>query len=244
MALSRKMLLSLIAGLCLVGLVEAENKPGWAARFNIWCCKNLGFGCNATRTGATRSDDTPRPKGGSLMEVDVNSHAVSTLWKDCDCWSPVPTKTGSLAVATSTGIWNVPLNKPETRQLVFPANDVLELLGTEFSADGSLLLLRSSKTAGCKFEPWKVNSDYSQPAAAKLDASLDCGTEFNFQSLVKPAQVSATGTATTVLYRGRYEIDMRQGDSIHPLLADQTDRFQSFDPVWINSSSIAFVTHP
>ncbi|HZT34287.1 MAG TPA: hypothetical protein VFA15_00090 [Nitrososphaera sp.] len=216
------------------------------AKFNGWCCKNLGFGCNAKEIGATRGKDAPRPKGGSLMTVNIKSHAISTLWKDCACWSPVPTKGGSLAVVTDAGIWNVPLDRPEDRQLVFVANDVLELLGTEFSTDGSLLFLRSSKKDGCEFAPWRVHFNTSAVVLADLGGDLACGKDLDFQALTKPAQVVKEtklieSRVYTSFHRGKYEIILSAHDSLKPLFTKGSDDVDRFDPVWTSSSLIAFV---
>ena len=194
------MVLMLLSGIALYGV---EDKPGWTSKFNEWCCKKLGYGCGAPKATQTRGTDQTRPKGGDLMMLDLKTHAVSTIWKDCVCWSPVPAQEGMVAVATSDGIWIVPVNKPEKRRLAFHT-DVLELVGTELTSDGGMLFLRSSKNPECDFEPWKATSDYSGALRANLDPDLACGESFNFQNLTKPAQTSKAGTVTTVLYRGRY----------------------------------------
>jgi hypothetical protein len=177
------------------------------------------------------------------MALDLKNHVVKAIWKDCACWSPVPAQEGSVAVATSTGIWIVSVDKPEKRRLIFNASDVLELVGTELTSDGGMLFLRSSKNPECDFEPWKADPDYSGASRANLESDLACGVNFNFQNLTKPAQTSGAGTVATVLYRGRYEIDLRTADSTKPLfpVADEVERF---DPAWLGQYSIVFVTRP
>jgi hypothetical protein len=236
------MVLMLLSGIALYG---AEDKPGWASRFNAWCCKNLGYGCGAPKATQTRGNDQVRPRGGDLMAFDLKEHAISAIWRDCACWSPVPYSPGNVAVASSTGIWLVPLDNPEKRKLLLAAMDVMELLGTDFMPDGSLLFLRSSASGECKFESWSLSPGNSSPVKSALSPELACGTDFDFYGITKPAQVSKSGSMKlmTLFRRGTYEIDMQSADSLKPLFADQSgESVDRFDPVWTGTSSIAFVT--
>ena len=179
------------------------------------------------------------------MALQLKDHAGSVIWKDCDCWSPVPYSSGAVAVASRTGIWLVPLDNPEKRKLLFSATDVLELLGSDFMPKGSLLFLRSSAGGECKFESWSLPLGNSSAVRSALSPELACGTDFGFQEVTKPAQISKSRTMKliTLFRHGNYEIDMQSADSLKPLFPDQPgESVDRFDPVWTGTSSIAFVT--
>ncbi|MBZ5509252.1 MAG: hypothetical protein LAO78_27655 [Acidobacteriia bacterium] len=225
-------------------LFGMEDKPGWTAKFNGWCCKNLGYGCGATGLITTRKSDPPRPKGGDLEIFDMQTHQVNILWKDCACWSPIPAAPGTLAVLSNAGIWIVPIAKPDDRRLLFPAENVTELLGRGFTSDGAILFLRSSLALDCKFETWALPPGGSAPVKASLAPELACVTDFNFQSIIKPAQVSESHRTilATLFHHGKFEIVQEESGSLKPLFPAETgEDVDRFDPVWINTSSIAFV---
>ena len=225
-------------------LFGMEEKPGWAARFNGWCCKNLGYGCGATGLITSRKNDPPRPKGGDLLMLDMQAHQVTVLWKDCGCWSPVPAGPGTLAVLSNKGIWIVPVASPKDRRLLVHSEDVIELLGKGLTSDGAILFLQSSPTSECKFETWALPPGSPSAVKASLAPELSCVTDFNFQSIIKPAQVSESHRTilATLFHHGKFEIVQEESGSLKPLFPAETgEDVDRFDPVWINTSSIAFV---
>lgn len=241
----RSMKLILFAGLVgWVVLSMGQNKPNWISKFNAWCCRNLGYGCKPAAMVETRNNEQQRPKGGDLMTLDLKTHQVLEIWKACACWSPIPIDQGTLEVVSEAGIWAIPVAKPQNRYLAFKAGDIIELLGAGFTSDRAILFLRLSKQAGCKFEPWVLQPDGSSPAKAALSPELDCGTDFDFQGITKPAQVSDSGKAIliTLLHHGKFEINLNADGTLKPLFPESSDDdVDRFDPVWIGPSSIAFI---
>ncbi|MDQ2841272.1 MAG: hypothetical protein M3Y72_09585 [Acidobacteriota bacterium] len=179
------------------------------------------------------------------MRFDLSTRALRALWPDCGCWSPVPIDAKTLAVANDSGIWIVPIDAPQEKRLAFPAKDVLELIGTELTSNHSMLFLRSSGDPKCTFGLWEVGPDFSSAHPAKVDSGLACGSDFDFEQLTKPSQVLKGKTLLTLRYQGSYAVVVEADEGIKPLFQrDGSAPINRFDPVWINASSIAFVTAP
>jgi len=225
-----------------IGLACAnDSSESWLAKFYTWSCKRINFGCERT----TRSVIVPRsgelrPRGDALVLINLRSHATQTLLADCKCWSPVPLRSNAVAVVTAAGIVEVPLDPRSKSRLILPAEDVRELVGTELRADHNLLFLRTSHATGCEFEPWLLNPS-TLATQAVPESELPCGSDLDFQSLVKPSQTLDGRSLLTVKYRGQFEIDLQSKDGIEPLFPER-GASSHFDAVWINPRTIVFVT--
>jgi hypothetical protein len=223
--------------------IGAQSKSDWIVRFNAWSCRVAGFGCekNALRFTEHRSVPGARPRGGTLVTYNLDTHDVHIVWPDCKCWSPVRHDEGELAVATDEGIVVVPLSNPSQRRLLYMSPGVKELLGTELTANRDLLFLQSTADSSCDFEP-RVLKGGVVTSTASITADLSCGADFDFLKLVRPSQLS-NGRTLTTSWHGRYVIDLQSGEKVQPLFPnDHGDAPDRFDPVWVDQTSIAFVT--
>lgn len=230
--------------------VEAA-KDDWLTRLNAWSCRVTGFGCDRTAVefAKYRGAELSRPPGGSLMIFDRATLKTRALWTDCHCWSPVPLGTGALAVLTDTGITLVSVEKPEHRVTVAPLERARELLGVEFFADQSLVLLRASRNprnTGCEMELARLRrQDFREEPLPPETADLVCGTDVDFVTLIRPAQVSAQERLVTLPYRDRYLIATEMNGHRQPVLPSELARStQQFDPVWLDKNRIAFIEAP
>ena len=226
-------------------------KDDWLTRLNAWSCKVTGFGCerNAVEFAKYRGAGSSRPLGGSLTVFDRVTLKTRVLWNNCHCWSPVPLGTGELAVLTETGITRVPVEKPEQRATVAPRELAEELLGVEFFADRSLVLLRASRNSnktGCELELARLRrQDFREEPLPPETADLVCGTGVDFATLLRPAQVSGQQTLETLRYRKRYLIAMESGGDTQPVFPSTPVRnTQQFDPVWLDKDRIVFIEAP
>jgi hypothetical protein len=225
-----------------IGVAHADgSSANWLTKFYAWSCETIKYGCaHVARSVVEPRSGERRPHGGALVSIDVKSRATRTIWADCECWSPVPLKSGAVAVATSSGIFEVPLDSRTKPRSILMTEDVRELIGTELRTDRSLLFLRTSHANDCEFEPWLLNPSTHATQAVSAN-ELPCGSNVDFQSLIKPSQISGGGTVLTVKYRGQFEIDVQSKDGITPLFAD-SETHDRFDAVWIDSQTIVFVT--
>lgn len=231
------------------GGLRADSKQAqdWAVRYQAWLCKVAGYGCKLTkRPGTTRGDVSPRLVGETLMTYDLEGpqgHPQGRfIWEDCNCWSPIPIGSESLAVVTEDGIWLVPLSHPAGRKLIFKNSDVLELLDAGGSPS-SILFLQSSKDNDCAFQPYELNTETLKVSRAPASLNLECGSEWDAQNLKKPAQVAAGRTLSAAIYNGKYKIYLEIANESRPLLpAPGGANLDCFDPVWITHSVLAFVS--
>lgn len=242
-------------------LVVAMGSPTAVAqgRFKYWICRVLGINVRTyDRLSRARPGEYQPTLGSRLMRMKLPREQEELIWECEGCWSPAMLNKTEAAVLKPDGIWLVPIGANATRpdRPTIAAPDVVAIVGVLRGQAKQLLVAQRSKDERCQFiltlADLKTARIMPLRGAAKclagsnqLFLSVNAGRVRDNKLLV--ALKNTSGTPRT-LWLQSFGINQNPNanttNRLIPLTDSRDDGVDRFDPNWISSDEVIYVTNP
>jgi hypothetical protein len=228
---------------CLAASIIAQPKPR-ETLFNR-LCRMLGINPKLA-TALTRprgGGDEIAPHGKRVMIASLDGKKVELLWDCGECWSPAVWR-GNITVVRSDGIWRI--GRTSAPQRVLAQEKIAMQIGILADRADTMLAMKESNSENSviySFFTVDLTNGRTGPGPSDLPADLK---QIDIASFPRPDAIRGNEVISTSRSHPLGLLTATVGnDASPPLNTDlpipQKAGVERFDPVWLNTTTVAFI---